>query len=88
MLPPSHRLWVYIVSPSLLLIIAQSLTASETVSSDQDLPSDSVENHATAEGTNEKSDETEPSNEWSAENDETEPPEGEDIAEQDVPTGP
>ena len=62
--------------------------ASKPVSPDQDLPSDSVENQAPMEGTNGQSDETQPANEGSAGNDETEPSEGEDIAEQDVWTRP
>ena len=55
---------------------------------DQDLPSDSVENHAATKGTNGTSDETESANEGSAENDETEPSGEEDNASQDVPTRP
>ena len=55
---------------------------------DQDLPSDSVQNHVTTEGTNGPSDEMEPENEGSTENDETEQSEEEDIAEQDAPTRP
>lgn len=62
--------------------------AAELVSPDQDFPSDSVENHAITEGTNGPSDEVELANEGSADNDETEQSEGEDIAEQDVPTLP
>ena len=61
---------------------------TESVPSDQDLPSDSIESHATTEGSNGPSDEMEPANQGSAENDETEQSEGEDIAEQDVPTRP
>ena len=62
--------------------------ASKPVSPEQELPSDSVENQATSEGTNVPTDETQPANERSAGNDETEQPEGEDIAEQDVRTRP
>ena len=58
------------------------------MSPDKDLPSDSVENHTTTEGTNWTSDQTEPANEGSAENDEAELSAGEYIAEQDVPTRP
>lgn len=58
------------------------------MSPDQELPSDLVENHATTEGTDGTSDETEPANEGSAENDDTEESEEEDSVEKDVPTRP
>ena len=48
----------------------------------------SVENRATTEGTNGPSDEMQPANDRSAENDQTEESEGEDIAEEDVQTRP
>lgn len=73
------------VSVVLVEEIPSEVRASESVPPGQDLPSDLVENHATTDGTNGPSDETEPANEGSAENDETEQSEGEDIAEQDVP---
>ena len=76
------------VSVDLVDEIPSEVRVSESVSPDQDLPSDSVENHATTEATNGTSDETESANERSAENDETEPSGEEDIAEQDVPNWP
>ena len=76
------------VSVDLVDEIPSEVEVSDSVSPDQDLPSDSVENHATTEGTNSTSDETESTNEGSAENDETEPSGEEDIAEQDVQTRP
>lgn len=60
--------------------------ASKPVSPEQDLPSDSVKNQATTEGTNGSSGKTQLANEGSARNDETEQSEEEDIAEQDVRT--
>ena len=62
--------------------ISTEVRASKSVSLEKELLSASVENHATTEGTNG------PSDEGSAENDETEQSEGEDIAEQDVRTRP
>ena len=53
--------------------IPSEVGVSESVSPGQELPSDSVENHAATEGTNGTSDKTETANEGSAENDETEP---------------
>ena len=76
------------VSVDLVDEIPSEVRVSESVSPNQDLPSDSVENHATTEATNGTSDETESANERGAENDETEPLGEEDIAEQDVPTWP
>ena len=75
------------VSVDLMEEIPNEVT-SESVPPDQDLPSDSVESYATTVGKNGPSDEMEPVNKGSAENDETEQSEGEDIAEQDVPTRP
>ena len=66
--------------------ISTEVKASKSVSLERELPSASVENHATTEDTNGPSDEMQPANEGSAENDETEQSEGEDIAEQDVRT--
>ena len=74
------------VSVDLVDEIPSEVGVSESVSPDQDLPSDSLENHAAAEGTNGTSDETESAKEGSAENDETEPSGEEDNAELDVPT--
>ena len=68
--------------------ISTEVRASKSVSPEEDLPSASVANHATPEGTNGRSDEMQPTNEGSTENDETEQSEGEDIAEQDVRTLP
>ena len=68
--------------------IPSEVGVSESVSPDQDLPSDSVENHAATESTNGTSDETESADEERAENDETEPSGEDDNAEQDVPTRP
>ena len=48
-------------------ILSGEVGVSESVSPDQHLPSDLVENHATTEGTNSTSDETESANEGSAE---------------------
>jgi len=76
------------VSVDLMEEIPSEVRASESVLPDQDLPSDSVESHATTEGNNGPSDEMEPANQGSAENDETEQSEGENIAEQDLPTRP
>ena len=76
------------VSVDLVDEIPREVGVSESVSSDQDLPSDSVKNHATMEDTNSTSDETESANKGSATNDETEPSGKEDIAEQYVPTWP
>ena len=76
------------VSVNLVAEIPGEVRASESVTPDQDLPSDSIENHATTEGTNGTSDQTEPANEGSAENDEAELSGGECIAEQDIPTRP
>ena len=76
------------VSVDLVTEIPSEVGASESVSPDQDLPSDSVDNHTTTEGTNGTSDQREPANEGSAENDEAELSGGECIAEQDVPTRP
>ena len=76
------------VSVDLVDEIPTEVGVSESVSPDQDLPSDSVENHAATESTNGTSDETESTDEERAENDETEPSGEEDNAEQDAPTGP
>ena len=76
------------VSVDLMEEIPSEVRASESMPPDQDLPSDSVESHATTEGNNGPSDEMEPAKLGSAENDETEQSEAEDIAEQDVPTRP
>ena len=73
------------VSVDLVDEIPSEVGVSESVSPDQDLPSDSVESHEAPEGTNGTSDETESANEGSAENDETEPSGEENNAEQDVP---
>ena len=54
--------------------IPSEVRASESVYPDQDLPSDSVENHTTTESTNGTSDQTEPANEGRAENDEADYP--------------
>ena len=79
-----HYVYGLIIHP----YICYFMHCTESVPSDQDLPSDSIESHATTEGSNGPSDEMEPANQGSAENDETEQSEGEDIAEQDVPTRP
>ena len=76
------------VSVDLVAEIPSEVRVSESVSPDQDLPSDSVENHTATEGTNGTSNQPEPANEGSAENDEAELSGGECIAEQDVPTQP
>ncbi|KAK2564655.1 hypothetical protein P5673_012136 [Acropora cervicornis] len=76
------------VSVDLVDEIPSEVGVSESVSPDQDLPSDSVENHAATESTNGTSDEMESADEERAENDETEPSGEEDNAEQDVPTRP
>jgi len=78
----------HFVSVDLMGEIPNEVRVPESVPPDQDLPSDSVESHAITEGNNRPSDEMEPANQGSAENDETEQSEGEDIAEQDVPTRP
>ena len=72
------------VSVDLVAEIPSEDRASESVSPDQDLPSDSVENHTTMESTNGTSDQMELANEGSAENDEAELSGGEYIAELDV----
>ena len=54
----------------------------------QNRTSDSVDNYTTTEGTNGTSDQTEPANEGSAENDEAGLSGGECVAEQDVLTWP
>ena len=69
------------VSVDLVDEIPSEVGVSESVSPDQDLPSDSVENHAATESTNGTSDETESADEERAENDETEPSGEEDNAE-------
>ena len=51
------------VSVNLVAEITSEVRASESVSPDQDLPSDSVKNRTTTEGTNGTSDQTEPANE-------------------------
>ena len=76
------------VSVDLVEELPSEVQTSGSVSPDEDLPSDSVENHVTTEGTNGPSDETEPGNEGTAGNDETEQSEEEDIAEQDATTRP
>ena len=76
------------VSVDFIAEIPGELRASESVSPDEDLPSDSVENHATTVGTNGTSVQTEPANEGRAENDEVELSGEEYIAELDVPTRP
>ena len=76
------------VSVDLVEEIPSEVRASEPMPPDQDLPSDSVESHATTEGNNRPSDEMEPANQGSAEKDETEQSDGEDSAEQDVPSRP
>ena len=68
--------------------IYSEVRAPKSVSLEDELPSASVENHATTESTNKPSDEVQPANAGNAENDETEQSEGEDIAEQDVRTRP
>ena len=78
----------YFGSVDLVEEIPIEVRASKSVSPEEDLPSDPVENYATTEGTNGPSDEMQPANEGSAENNETEQSEGEDIAEQDVRTQP
>ena len=60
--------------------------ASASVTPDQDVPSDSVENHATMEGTIEPSDEIESAEEVGAEYDGAE--QSEDIVEHNLPTRP
>ena len=62
------------VSVDLVAEIPSEVRASESVYPDQDLPSDSVENHTTTESTNGTSDQTEPANEGRAENDEADYP--------------
>ena len=52
--------------------IPTEVRASKSVSPEEDWPSDKVENHGITEGTNGPSDEMQPANEGSAENDETE----------------
>ena len=74
------------VSVDLVDKILSEVGVSESVSPDQGLPSDSVENCVVTEGTNGTSDEMEYANEGSAENDETEPSGEENNAEQEVPT--
>lgn len=76
------------VSVDLVEELPSEVQTSGSLSPDEDLPSDSVENHVTTEGTNGPSDETEPGNEGTAGNDETEQSEEEDIAEQDATTRP
>ena len=64
--------------------IYSEVRAPKSVSLEDELPSASVENHATTESTNKPSDEVQPANAGNAKNDETEQSEGEDIAEQTV----
>ena len=68
--------------------IPSEVTTSESVLPDKELPSDIVESYATTVGNNGPSHEIEPANQGSAENDESEQSEREDIGEQDVPTRP
>ena len=67
----------YFVSVDLMEEIPIEVRASESVPPDQNLPSDSVESYATTVGKNGPSDEIEPANQGSAENDESEQSEGE-----------
>ena len=74
------------VTVNLMEEIPSEVRSSESLPPDEDLRSDSVESYATTVGKNGPSEEMEPANQGSAENDETEQSEGKDIAEQDVPT--